>query len=252
MVIVAGGYDTTFIPSIGYGLLGSERRRSVAFRTFSKAARVLVVDQSLKSELERNLGLDGSNIQVVHTGFDPEVFRPHPPKTRKTVLTVANVNAETVRRKGLDNFVKTARYLPDFEFCIVGRIDDASARRLQESAPPNVKMPGGATLQELVPIYQRTHIYAQLSLFEGLPSALAEAMLCECIPVGTRLCGIPTLMGDTGFYVPYGDPKATADAIELAAKATSSHDARLRIAEHFHVAQREHSLLKVIDELAGR
>jgi len=26
---------------------------------------------------------------------------------------------------------------------------------------------------------------------------LYEAMLCECVPVGTRYCGIPTAIGDT-------------------------------------------------------
>jgi len=44
--------------------------------------------------------------------------------------------------------------------------------------------------------------------YERLPNALhCEAMLCECVPVGTRYCGIPTAIGDTGLYVPYGDSK---------------------------------------------
>ena len=43
---------------------------------------------------------------------------------------------------------------------------------------------------------------------EGLPNALCEAMLCECVPVGTDVQGIRTAMGDAGFYVPYGDRKS--------------------------------------------
>jgi glycosyltransferase involved in cell wall biosynthesis len=49
---------------------------------------------------------------------------------------------------------------------------------------------------------------------EGLPNALCEAMLCGCVPVGTKRNGIPTAIGDCGFYVPYDDPKAAAEAIK--------------------------------------
>jgi len=54
----------------------------------------------------------------------------------------------------------------------------------------------------------------------------SDIMLCECVPVGTRYCGIPTAIGDTGFYVPYGDPKATAEAIKEALNADKGKEAR--------------------------
>src|SRR5205809_7104654 len=73
VVVVAGGYDTTYIPSIRYGLLADKGKRDRAREAFSGAHRVIVVDQSLERELKSQLGLDGSNIQVVHTGYDPEV-----------------------------------------------------------------------------------------------------------------------------------------------------------------------------------
>jgi len=44
-------------------------------------------------------------------------------------------------------------------------------------------------------------------------------MLCECVPIGTEYCGIPVAKGDTGFYVPYGDVEATAEAIKKALKS---------------------------------
>ena len=38
-------------------------------------------------------------------------------------------------------------------------------------------------------------------------------MLCECVPIGTTVGGIPTAIGDAGFLVDYNDEKQTIEAI---------------------------------------
>jgi len=63
-------------------------------------------------------------------------------------------------------------------------------------------------------ITKRQKFIASYRWREGLRNALCEAMLCECIPVGTERNGIPIAIGDAGFYVPYGDPVVTANAIQ--------------------------------------
>ena len=88
-------------------------------------------------------------------------------------------------------------------------------------------------------------------MFEGLPNAVAEAMLAECVPVATPVCGIPTLVGDCGFYVPVGDPTASAVAIRAAAQAELGPRARLRIVNGFSMRRREQALTSVIQELTG-
>ena len=79
-------------------------------------------------------------------------------------------------------------------------------------------------------------------------------MLCECIPVGTKCYGIATAIGDAGFYVPYGDPKATADAIKkgLAATDELGKKARERIKTMFPVEKREKELIKIIRGFENR
>src|SRR5207244_85389 len=72
------------------------------------------------------------------------------------------------------------------------------------------------SVRDLLEAYRRAGVYVQVSEYEGLPSALGEAMACGCVPVGTRTAGIPTLMGDTGFYVDVGDVDGTANAIRAA------------------------------------
>ena len=76
-------------------------------------------------------------------------------------------------------------------------------------------------------------------------------MLGECIPIGTKYCGIPRAIGDTGFYVSFGDAKETANAI---IKALNKQDelgekARERIKNNFRLISREKELVEIILKL---
>ena len=44
-----------------------------------------------------------------------------------------------------------------------------------------------------------THLLFSETNNRGLPNVLCEAMLCECIPIGNKVFGIPEVIGDTGF-----------------------------------------------------
>ena len=123
------------------------------------------------------------------------------------ILTVAYVSKDTIKRKGLETFVKAAKYLPNLKFVVVGPHYDNFIRKLKSIASGNVKSTGFVPDEELIEYYQKAKVYCQLSKYEETPNALCEAMLCECVPAGTRYCGIPTAIGDTGFYVPYGNSK---------------------------------------------
>ena len=94
-------------------------------------------------------------------------------------------------------------------------------------------------------------VYCQLSRYEGLPTALCEAMLCGCVPVGTSYCGIPTAIGDAGFYIPYGDVEATVEATRKALNCDKAKEARRRIKDMFPLERREKELVAEISELLG-
>lgn len=211
-IVVVGGYEVAKVPEIGYGaLLNPKSARRVKF-VLENADKVLTVDDSLKKDAIKNLNVKGENIQTVPTGYDYEKFKPEGEK-ENLVLTVAYINSTTIKRKGLKTFVKVAEILPDIKFTIIGPHLDNSIDKLKSIARHNVKFTNFVSDEELLRYYQKAKVYCQLSRYEGLPNALCEAMLYECVPVGTKHCGIPTAIGDTGFYVPYGDPGATAEAI---------------------------------------
>ena len=202
-----------------------------------------------KKDAINNARVNGENILAVPTGYDYEKFKAKGEK-EDLILTVAYVNKGTIKRKGLETFVEAAKYLPNLKFVVVGPHYDNSIRKLKSIASGNVKFTGFVPDEELIKYYQKAKVYCQLSRYEGLPNALCEAMLSECVPVGTRYCGIPTAIGDTGFYVPYSDPKATAEAIKKALKSDKGKAARERIKSMFPIERRERKLIQIVNKLA--
>jgi glycosyltransferase involved in cell wall biosynthesis len=249
-LVVVGGYEVANLPEIGHGSLLDPKKAKMVRYIHERATIVLPVHESLKTDAIRNLGVDGGNIVVLATGFNPEKFKPSGDKT-KTALTVALFDSwQRARLKGIETFVETAALMPDVEFMVIGGSGEGLTR-IRSLAPSNVTFIGPSAQEEVIQYYQRARVYCQLSLYEGLPNALCEAMLCECVPVGTEVNGISTAIGDTGFYVPVGDAKTAADAVRIALASNKGRDARARIVSMFAVEKREKELSKIVEELAG-
>ena len=253
-IVIVGGYDAAYVPEINYGVFTNSRSAKVIEFVYKHADRILVVDRSLKKDILKNTGLKiGNKIKVVPTGYDYNKWRPSSKGNKENlVITVGAINWSNLKRKGFETFVKAAKYLPNVKFVLIGKLVDDSVQYLKSIASSNVDFPGFVSEIELIRFYQRAKVYCQLSRYEGLPNALCEAMLCGCIPVGTRYCGIPTAIGDTGFYVPYGDVKATVEAIKKALNSNSKRGdkARKRIKEKFPLKRREKELLyHIVDVL---
>ena len=145
------------------------------------------------------------------------------------MITVGVINEDTVKRKGIECFVKSARYLPHVRFAVIGGWLDDSIEYLKSIAPQNVEFTGFVSDDELLEWYLKAKVYCPLSLYESFGMALAESMCCECVPVVINNAALPEVVGDTGFYVPYGDPEATAEAIKEALKSDKGKEARERI-----------------------
>jgi glycosyltransferase involved in cell wall biosynthesis len=58
--------------------------------------------------------------------------------------------------------------------------------------------------------------YLQLSMSEGFPNALAEAMLCGCIPIGSAVGDVPAIIGDESLVLPHKDPTKLIELIDRA------------------------------------
>lgn len=247
-IIVLGGVDVARETELDYGIWNSWWKSRVVRYGITHASAVLAVDESLRRDAMRLAHYGGENISVVPTGYDAQYWLPSG-KKEQYILTVAQCRDMTrVKLKGIDVFLSIARSSPDLKFIAIG-IDDLTSERL--NIPPNVECIEFSPPEVLLGFYQSAKVYCQLSYREGLPNSLCEAMLCECVPVGTNVGGIPTAVGDTGFIVPYNDIMQTKEAIygALTSEPGRGHRARLRIASRYTLSQREDSLRKTIMDL---
>ena len=208
-IVVAGGYDVACVPEINYGQFAhSTVRKFMTEFSLKHADLVLPVSEFTKKEVLR--WAMPKKIQVVYNGIDINRFSAGG-KKEDLVITVGGVSRSNLRRKGLETFVKSARLVPEARFVVIGKEQDDSINSLRSIASPNVSFTGFVNDKELLQWYQKAKVYVQASAYESFGMSLAEAMLCQCVPVVTDRGALPEVVGETGYYAPFEDEKATAE-----------------------------------------
>lgn len=247
-IVVAGGYDAAYVPEIHYGARCNFIVGLISKFVFKHADMILAVSNATKKEVMN--WVKPKKLCLVYNGIDENKFRPNGEK-EDLILTVGPKQKEKIRLKGLDPFVKSAAFLPEKRFIVIGLSDEA-INYLKSFKSSNVEFIGPSKQDDLINYYQRAKVYCQLSYHESFGMALAEAMACECVPVVTNRGALPEVVGGAGFSVPYNDPKATADAIKKALVSPEKGKmARKRIISLFSLKKREKELVKIINELVG-
>ena len=181
-LLIVGGFDTASMPEIGYGFQQGGIRRRLARACMRLATRLMTNSEYSREELRRTAGFEAT---VVHHGVpDPFGALPEGPRERLAV-TVSNVARIALERKGLRRFVEAGAHVPDVELLLVGAWTDDAAGELRALAPPNVRLTGRLSDDELDDLLRRASAYVQASRHEGFGMGVAEAMLAGCIPVVT-------------------------------------------------------------------
>ena len=210
-VIIVGGYDAIVDKKNRHGLFFKKGVRSILAKiNYSLVSEIWVVHKSLekgcsyaneKFNIVSGVRSFSKNkkllIKEINTGYDTR-FWNYDMKYEKTgVLTAAFFSDERVINiKGLKIFNKLACLIPEFSFTIVGETKIQINDFINLS--PNVKVIGVQTKTQMKDLYQRHKFYFQGSRLEGLPNSVCEAMLCGCLPIGSRVFGIPDIIGTTG------------------------------------------------------
>jgi glycosyltransferase involved in cell wall biosynthesis len=192
---------------------------------------IIAVHEDLRRRAVEGYGADPRHIAVINTALDPAPF-PCYGEDRKWIITIGLAGNEArIRVKGLDTFVELARSRPDLSFMIVGA-EGKAADWLLSQAPPNLTVEGRKEREQVVALLNQSRVYCQLSRREGFPIAVCEAMLCGCVPVGSDIPGIVTIVGDAGTICPVGEVAQASSALDRALQM-SGKAARARILENF-------------------
>ena len=243
-VVVVGGYEVANVPEIDYGAMVDPKSACKVKYVLENADKVLAVSESNKNEILKYTS--SKNVKLVYNGVNCNKFKPNDKKDNNLVITVGS----KIKLKGLDTFIESARLLPKRKFMTIGLPGDV-INHLKHSKPANMELVGLVSHEDILQYYQRAKVYCQLSCRESFGMALAEAMACECVPVATDNAALPEVVGDAGFYVPYGNPMATAEAIEKALQSDKGEEARGRIKNMFPLEGREEELKEIVDSLTG-
>ena len=264
MIIVTGGTDAVCIKELNYGTLcGNNLRSFLTKKSYQMSNLILPVNKSLieginfyvkKSGIKTGIRNYVNNITAeiveVATGYDSEVWKLHSNiKKENRVVTVAQIrDMRTFKLKGIDLFIDIAKQLPDVDFVVIGMSEEIQ-EEIKNDKPQNLVIYEFVENKKLVDYLAKAKVYCQLSLSEGLPNALCEAMLCECVPVGSNVNGIPDGIGDTGFIL---KEKNNIKAKELVVRALNSDmqkgvNARNYIINNFSHEKRERLLFNLLE-----
>lgn len=253
IVVVVGGYDAAYVPEIDYGvfLRGIIEQKMTRY-VLKKSNKILVVDPTLKKQIQYILKDVCDNIDYLPTGYEVPLVDFE--KKENIILTVSAIQWSNISRKGLDSFVQIAKKFPKYKFIIAGKSKDNSINYLKKIAGKNVEFTEFLPEDELKKLYEKTKIYCQLSKHEGLPNALCEGMSYGCIPVGTYENGIPRAMGNCGYYAEYGDINEIKKAIDDATKAPMQQrvNGRKRISEYFSIKRRKDGLNHILEKIVTK
>ncbi len=250
IVVVAGGDDVAGDREIGYGLFVHPIKRYFGLFIFRYADLILAVSKCSRQEAIHNAKAQPAKVRLLYHGFKDDIFHPVPGIPKKPVaVTVGRITSETIVKKGIKLFVESANYLPDTHFVVIGPADDDALAVLKGVASANVEFAGPLYGEKLIEAFTGAKVYVQTSIHESFGCSVAEAMLCECIPVVSRRTALPEVVGDCGFYVDELVPEAVAVKVQdaLAAPAELGKAARERIMRVFPLEARESGLINAIE-----
>jgi len=262
-VIIVGGNDAVSIPEIEYGIFYKKDLRSrVASWSYTLTNLILPVHKSLIEGVNDYVTKKGLNIGVkafvkglktkfveLPTGYDHEKwFLKNHISKEQMVVTVAGIhNMKTYRGKGIDLFIEVAKKTPDATFVIIG-LTSEMANFIKKNKPDNVDLQTYIPNDKLADYIAKAKVYCQFSLTEGLPNSLCEAMLCECIPVGSSVNGIPDGIGNTGYILKERDVVQATILVKKALRddAKAGKKARQHIIDNYSHDKREEALCKLL------
>ncbi|MHC1706366.1 MAG: glycosyltransferase family 4 protein [Bacteroidales bacterium] len=259
-LIIAGGTDCVCFPDFNYGNLLRQPLKFFTCASFRMASCISPVHERLifypytyDTVQPKTQGIKAhckgikTRMETIYNGYDFSYFKPEGEKKPASFLTVTyGIGLNYINfLKGIDLILQLAPSFPECTFSLVGQLADD----FPFPVPPNVILYPESTQDQLLTHYQENEYYLQLSLSEGFPNSLSEAMLCGCIPVGSDVGGIPDIIGDTGFILFKKDIEALKILIRTALASDTrklSQQARAKIMNNYSEERRTKALVNLV------
>ena len=266
--ILAGGQEAICYKELGKGVYLKKIRGLFVKYALRNCSVILPNHQSLMYHenyfynkehphvdgITHYVGKIKGEVHVIPNGIDFSRIDRNPAieKDPNLLLTVGTMNKlSDFYNKGYDLFIALAKRCKNYNFIAVG-VKRSSMDWIEEnykiSEIPNLKViPAFCPADVLSEYYNRAKVYLQVSITEGMPNSLGEAMLCECIPIGSNVNGIPDAIGNTGIIIQYRDLDELEQALYKAMAMNTGAEARKHTLENFSLQNRENKLVEAVD-----
>lgn len=265
LLIISGGTDCVSYPTIRYGNFYKRVLRVFTTWSYKLAHHIApkheslwfhdyIYDEAAKSKQGIAAFLPG--LTTPHTsipnGYDIDFWtcENHEQRSKFRLITVSSGFDYPFQKqlKGVDLILEVAPKLPQFEFVIIGVDNKESFGQVAK----NVELLPSMSAFELRNNYCRSGFYLQLSMAEGFPNALCEAMLCGCIPIGSAVYSIPEIIGKNGYQLLKRDSNELINLLKQAVENfdwETGNSASKSIAERFPLSRRKQELIALCNTL---
>ncbi len=265
VVIVLHGTDCSSLPSLNYGLLHKPILKRIVNASIKNARLLLPVSESL-IEIKNTYNGDNNesrqgiksffpsndlNYEVIYNGIDADFWKSQSNNAKEKNSFLAVFSNRQFILKGGDLIFKLAIEFPNSSFYIAGC--DKSPEGIEK--PQNVHLLGHLSKDNLLEHYNKSQFYFQLSIFEGFGCSLVEAMMCNCIPIGSNVNIIPFIIGDTGLIVKDRNATDLIATVKYLSALTSKElrdrftSSRIRAVEKFELQLRKQKLIAALKNI---
>ena len=197
--------------------------------------------------------------EIVFNGIDSTKFVRDISISKQSnlILTVGTMNQiGDFYNKGFDLFIEVAALNKDLNFVLIGlnpKFLKWTEETYKVSAISNLQIIPSFCSQEILNLkYNQAKVFVQASITEGMPNTLSEAMLLECIPVGSNVNGIPDAIGDTGVILKQRNVENLGKCILQALKLDTGIAARERVLKMFDFNLREEKILNILADFINK
>lgn len=272
-VIFAGGKEAVCYKELGKGVYIKKFRGACVRFALRNATLVLPNHKSLLYHENtyynaENPHIDGiqhyvpnlrCKIEIIPNGIELDRINRDPAieKQHNLIFTVGNMNQLVdFYNKGHDIFIDLARRNPDLEFVLIN-LNPKYLHWVEEnfriSEIKNLTaFSTFCNAETLNSYYNRAKVYMQASITEGMPQSVSEAMLCECIPVGSNINGIPDAIGPCGVIVKHRNIEEWDTAVRKALSLDTGKQAREYTIQNYSYPVREKKIKEVFANLLGK
>ncbi|UCE38226.1 MAG: glycosyltransferase family 4 protein [Thermoplasmata archaeon] len=231
--------------------------------TMRHSDRIVAISNKTKSEVVRQMGVSGSQIDVIYPGVDGKKFRSQPNSHNKNsdCLHLLYIGP-LIQRKGLKYLIQ-ALPLCDIKthLTIIGRgIEEASLRSLAGRLGVEREITwitNRISEEDLIWHYNNADVFVLPTLYEGFGIPLIESMACSTPVISTNIPPINEIVVNdkTGILLPLQNTNEIARAITKLSdsdlRCRMGNKARKHIEKNFSWEISAKKLLGIYEEMVG-